>query len=161
MAMRTQFYSLSLILVFFSCGKDKLTNNYESFIGKFEWSNTTSNDKNIFSSHNATITPTRTGYNSAFELNSSGEAIFYKNGVQVSKNKFTITEKESSSIGNGKISIKLKGDVKDMTIIKNTLTLRLSDDTLLRIDEFPFPAIDNVDNYASGHGLGDNFFLKK
>lgn len=159
--MKTRLYFLALILVLVSCGKNKLTDNYESFKGNFEWGHSTTNDKNIFSNHNTTITPTRTGYGASFELNSSGEAIFYKNGIQISRNKYTITEKESSSIGNGKISIKLKGEIKGLTIIKNTLTLRLSGDTLLKIDEFPFPAIDNIDNYASGHDISGNLFFRK
>lgn len=159
--MNTRICLLILIVSLVSCKKDKLTGDYNSFEGNFEWDRSTTNDKNISSSNNFTITPKTTGYTVSIVLNSSGEVIFYKNGIQITKNKYTITEKENSSYGNGKISIKLKGEVKGMTISKSTLTLRLSGDTLLSVDEFPFPAIDNVANYKSGHGSNGNSFLKK
>ncbi|MBK9285271.1 MAG: hypothetical protein IPM51_13300 [Sphingobacteriaceae bacterium] len=159
--MNTKLSYLLLVVAFYSCKKNKLKNEYAAFIGNYTWSYTMLNDNNIFSNTSTSLTPNTTGYSVTFELNDKGEAIFMKNGTVLTKNKYSITEKESYSPGNAKITIKLKRKTGELNISKDNLTLRLSGDTLLGIDEFPFPAIDKVDNYKSGYSQNENKFIKQ
>lgn len=145
-----------------SCSKDKLTGDYAMFKGSYKWVSTPLDNGNIFSNQKYTLLSTETGFEILLELNGSGEAIFYKDGSQISKNKYTITEKEFTSTGNGKISVKLKGSTGSMNINKNTLTLVLSGDTMLSVDEFPIPSLEKAEKYKSGYSQsGSNKFLRK
>lgn len=142
-----------------SCSKNKLTGPYELMKGTFFWKYSVANDKNIFSNKNKLIDSTKTGYSIKIILDDEGYIHFYKNGNLMSKERYTIRDKETWEHG-GKLDIKLKGKESSSWKTDN-LVFTLSNDTDMQVSYFPFYAIDDVTTYYPGYGNGNNIFVKR
>ena len=155
--------SLSLLVIcglFASCNKNKLSGEYASFNGTYQWRSTGIVSGTGLGTGSSSFSHTEVNYTVAFEFNSKGEAVFYKNGAEVSRNKYRIQDKEANSYGGKQLLIKLKGKLNGLDIKDEKLSITLSGDTALTIDKFPFPAIDDMGNYKSGARSSSNHFIK-
>lgn len=157
-ATKTITFLVCFTVLFSACKKNKLKGEYASFIGSYSWERTGIITGPALSTKSATLYKTDVNYTVKFELNDKGEAIFYKNGSQVSKNKYTIQDKESNSYGGKELIIKLKGKLNGLNIDEDKLKINLSGDTSLTLDKFPFPAIEEVSVYRPGYRSLDNTF---
>lgn len=150
---------LNLLIIFSACSKNKLEGPYEVLIGTYYWQYSIANDKNIFSNKDKQIDSTKTGYTIKVVLDNIGNISFYKNGNLLSKENYTIRDKETWDHG-GKLDIKLKGKESNNWKTDN-LVFNLTNDTDMSISYFPFHAIDDVINYYPGYGSGNNIFVKR
>jgi hypothetical protein len=154
-----QLRHIAIILLYAGlsgCGKDKLTGDYAVLKGKYEWRSTGLITGSALSSTHGTLQQGDVPYTVHFELNDKGEALFYKDGALLSRNRYTIQDKENNS-GTRVLLIKLKGS-HGMNLDEDKLSLSLSGDTALTINRFPFPAIDDAGNYKKGFRSLDNRF---
>jgi len=153
------YFLLSLIIM--SCTKDKLNDEYNAFEGSYEWTRSTGQKGSYLTITTVSLYQKDVGYTVTFELNNNGEALFYKDGNLISKNQYRINDKESNQFGGKEIIIKLKGDLHNMNIKDEILKLSLSNDTALTLTNFPFPAIDKIENYKPDFSGSSNTFRKK
>lgn len=155
------FTYLLLTFALFSCSKDKLNDEYNAFEGSYQWQYSVGQNGSFLTIKTEDVYQKDVGYTVTFELNKNGEALFYKNGVLISKNQYRINGKESNQYGGKEIIIKLKGDLHGMNIKDDILKCRLSNDTSLNLSNFPFPAIDKIENYKPGYPGSSNYFKKQ
>jgi hypothetical protein len=160
---KTNYILLRLIpfVFFLSCNKDKLNDEYNAFEGSYEWTRSTGQKGSFLTLTTVSVYQKDVGYTVTFELNNKGEALFYRDGNLISKNNYRINGKESNQYGGKEIIIKLKGDLHNMNIKDEILKLSLSNDTALTLTNFPFPAIDKIENYKPDYSGSSNTFRKK
>ena len=158
MKTRAAYLLFVLITLLFSCKGDNLKEEYQILEGTYEWTGT-GTMQDIWT-HGPVLDPSVTSYTAGIELNDKSEILFYKNGALISKETYKFLDKESYA-GGAHILIKLKGKTSKSWGIEQKLDIRLSQDTSLTIDKYPFPAIDKAENYFSGHTSQSNSFLKK
>lgn len=154
-------YCLPLIFLLFSCGGDKLHDEYDILEGKYSWVSTGTSDGSIFSNDDPYITPERTGYTCAIEFSNDGRLLFYQNDEVINDSKYTILEKDSYDEHSAYVQVKLKSTDNMEGLTDSKLVIRLSLDTNLTVNRFPFFAIDNASEYYQDHTSVNNSFVRK
>jgi hypothetical protein len=154
-------WTFVLVLLVTGCGKSRLDGEYASFKGRYTWKYTkTVTGSGLSTSASSGLSASVVPFTAEIELDNKGRILFYKDGGVVSSNKYTIQDKESNQYGGKTLQIRLRGK-HNMNINEDKLQLVLSFDTALEVDKFPFPSLDEVESFKTGHRDVGNVFAKR